>query len=207
MKSPFKFKQYGQSRRVGLREVPERRQARRRHRVHQVAATPSRTTTCRPCIRSTPASPGPGFPSAGAWITYGLGSENQNLPGYVVLGNTQGVKGGPLNWGAGFLPTTYQGTLFRSEGNPILNLQRPKDVDARRPAGPARPAGQAERRAPAAAPRARPTCSARIESFELAYRMQTEAADLVDSRKESAATRALYGLDNPKRPARSAPSA
>ena len=69
-----------------------------------------------------------GLPTAGAWVTYGLGSENRNLPGFVVLGNTQGIKGGPLNWGAGFLPTTYQGTLFRAQGSPILNLRRPKDV-------------------------------------------------------------------------------
>lgn len=70
----------------------------------------------------------PGVPSAGAWITYGLGSESQNLPGYVVRDNSQGVKGGPLNWSAGFLPTSYQGTLFRSSGAPILNLTRPEQV-------------------------------------------------------------------------------
>src|SRR4029079_14468006 len=69
-----------------------------------------------------------GLPTAGAWITYGLGSENHNLPGFVVLGNTQGVKGGPLNWSSGFLPSSYQGTLFRSEGSPILNLNRPQGV-------------------------------------------------------------------------------
>jgi putative ABC transport system permease protein len=60
-----------------------------------------------------------GRPSIGAWLAYGLGSENQNLPGYVVLGNNQGIKGGPLNWHAGFLPSTYQGTLFRSSGDPL----------------------------------------------------------------------------------------
>lgn len=139
--------------------------------------------------------PRPGFPSAGAWITYGLGSENQNLPGFVVLGNTQGVKGGPLNWGAGFLPSTFQGTLFRSQGNPILNLERPNGVSiddqraqldllaklndehlSRHP-------GRAE-------------LAARIQSFELAFRMQAEAADVVDINKESADTRARYGIDN-----------
>ena len=119
----------------------------------------------------------PGFPAAGAWVTYGLGSENQNLPGYVVLGNNQGVKGGPLNWRAGFLPSTYQGTLFRPEGNPILNLKRPGDVtrdDQRRQLDllaqinaehlEAHP-GEAD-------------LLGRIQSFELAYRMQAEAAPL-----------------------------
>ena len=67
-------------------------------------------------------------PSLGSWLLYGLGSENQNLPGFVVLGNNQGIKGGPLNWHAGFLPAAHQGTLFRSEGNPILNLTRPQTV-------------------------------------------------------------------------------
>ena len=61
-------------------------------------------------------------------MTYGLGSENQNLPGYVVMGNTQGAKGGPHNWGAGFLPSTFQGTLFRSQGTPVLNLNRQPQI-------------------------------------------------------------------------------
>src|SRR5207244_2674044 len=135
-----------------------------------------------------------GFPAAGAWVTYGLGSENQNLPGYVVLGNNQGIKGGPLNWHAGFLPSTYQGTLFRSEGNPILNLNRPNDVareDQRRQLDllarlnrehvQGRP-GESE-------------LLARIQSFELAYRMQAEATDLVDFSQETEATHRMYGLD------------
>src|SRR4029079_18187950 len=115
-----------------------------------------------------------GLPTAGAWITYGLGSENRNLPGFVVLGNTQGIKGGPLNWSAGFLPTSYQGTLFRAEGSPILNLQRQKRV------------AQEDQRAQLdllanlnqqhlIAHAGEPDLSARIQSFELAYRMQMEA--------------------------------
>lgn len=65
-----------------------------------------------------------GFPSAGAWTTYGLGTENQNLPGFVVMPKQEGIKGGAGNWGAGFLPGAFQGTLFRSGSNPILNLKR-----------------------------------------------------------------------------------
>src|SRR4029078_11394343 len=122
---------------------------------------------------------------AGAWITYGLGSENRNLPGFVVLGNTQGIKGGPLNWSAGFLPTSYQGTLFRAEGSPILNLQRPKDVtdvDQRAPRDLLASLNQQH----LAAHAGEPDLSARIDSFELAYRMQTEAADLANFSIETA---------------------
>ena len=118
MKSPFKFKQYGQSGPWVCEKYPNVAK-----HVDEIAFIKSllhrsRTTTCRRCIRSTRASPGPGFPSAGAWITYGLGSENQNLPGYVVLGNNQGVKGGPLNWGAGFLPSALSGNAVPLGGQP-----------------------------------------------------------------------------------------
>jgi uncharacterized protein (DUF1501 family) len=137
-----------------------------------------------------------GLPTAGAWVTYGLGSENRNLPGFVVLGNTQGIKGGPVNWSAGFLPASYQGTLFRSQGSPILNLRRPKGVTA---------ADQRAQLDLLAALNGKhleghagePDLNARIESFELAYRMQTEAAELVDLSQETRATRQLYGLDQP----------
>jgi uncharacterized protein (DUF1501 family) len=141
--------------------------------------------------------PRPGYPSAGSWITYGLGSENQNLPGFVVLGNTQGVKGGPLNWSSGFLPATYQGTLFRSQGSPVLNLQRPKDVS------------REEQRAQLdlmarlndehrQAHQGEADLLARIQAFELAYRMQTEASEVVDISQESEKTKAMYGISNDK---------
>lgn len=135
-----------------------------------------------------------GFPSVGAWVTYGLGSENRNLPGFVVLGNSRGSKGGSLNWGAGFLPGKYQGTLFRASGSPILNLRRPADVTAGRQRlqiDVARALNErhfAEREG-------EPELQARIESFELAYRMQAEAMDLVDLSREPEETRRLYGLD------------
>src|SRR3954452_15092043 len=137
-----------------------------------------------------------GLPTAGAWVTYGLGSENRNLPGFVVLGNTQGIKGGPLNWSAGFLPTSYQGTLFRSQGSPVLNLKRPRDTEDEDQRAQldllgtlngehlGRHAGE-------------PDLSTRIATLELAYRMQMEATDLVDFSGESAGTRNLYGLETP----------
>src|SRR6187455_1723863 len=114
MKSPFKFKQYGES---GA-WVCEKYTHVAKH-VDDFAflkglyTGPSDHVPALYQINTGIARPG--FPAAGSWITYGLGSENQNLPGYVVLGNKDGVKGGPLNWGAGFLPSNYQGTLFRAE--------------------------------------------------------------------------------------------
>ena len=139
--------------------------------------------------------PRPGFPSAGSWVTYGLGSESQNLPGFVVLGNRQGVKGGPINWASGFLPSAHQGTLFRPEGNPVLNLRRTPDVSA------ADQRAQLDLMAKLNAAHlgdhpGEPDLSARIESFELAHRMQSEAADLLDLSKESKAVRKMYGLED-----------
>src|SRR5690606_15065062 len=117
--------------------------------------------------------------------------------GYVVLGNTQGVKGGPLNWGNGFLPATYQGTLFRSQGNPVLNLNRPHGVtadDQRAQLDLMAQFNEAHRREhPNEA-----DLLARIQSFELAYRMQSEAREVVDLSRESEATRAMYGIDRPE---------
>jgi hypothetical protein len=113
MKSPFQFKQYGQS---GA-WVCEKYTSVAKH-VDDIAFIKSCYDEAADHVPAlyqiNTGLPRPGFPSAGSWITYGLGTENENLPGYVVLGNTQGVKGGPLNWGAGFLPSTYQGTLFRA---------------------------------------------------------------------------------------------
>jgi hypothetical protein len=135
-----------------------------------------------------------GLPTAGAWVTYGLGSENQNLPGFVVLGNTAGIKGGPVNWSAGFLPTTYQGTLFRAQGSPILNLKPPKEVsseDQRAQLDLMAKLNDRHR----AGHGGEPDLTARIQSFELAYRMQMKAADLVNFSQEMPQTRSMYGLD------------
>ena len=195
MKSPFTFRQYGESGAWVCEKYPNVAQ-----HVDDIAFVKSCFTESNDHVpalyQMNTGISRPGLPTAGAWVTYGLGSENQNLPGFVVLGNTQGIKGGPLNWSAGFLPTTYQGTLFRSQGSPVLNLKRPRDTadeDQRaqldllaRLNGEhlGRHAGE-------------PDLSTRIETFELAYRMQMEATDLVDFSQESAETRNLYGLEDP----------
>jgi hypothetical protein len=140
--------------------------------------------------------PRPGFPSAGSWVTYGLGSENRDLPGFVVLGNNQGVKGGSLNWGSGFLPAAYQGTLFRTEGAPVLNLNRPQVVTATDQRAQLDLMNRLNRGHLAAHP-GEADLEARIESFELAYRMQTAGSELANLASETEATRRLYGIDNP----------
>jgi len=138
-----------------------------------------------------------GFPSVGSWVTYGMGSENRNLPGFIVLGNSQGVKGGATNWGSGFLPSSYQGTLFRANGSPILNLERPGDVSAERQRA-MLDAAAALNGAHLAGHPGEADLEARIESFEMAYRMQVAAKELVDFTGESDETRTLYGLKGEK---------
>ncbi len=193
MKSPFAFKQYGES---GA-WMCEHYQNVAKH-VDDFAFVKSFYSESNDHVPAlyqiNTGIPRPGFPSAGSWVTYGLGSENHSLPGFIVLGNNQGVKGGNLNWSSGFLPTTYQGTLFRPDGTPVINLNRPSDVeraDQRRQldllakmnaAHLAEHPGEAE-------------LLGRIESFELAYRMQLEATELVDFSTETATTREMYGID------------
>ena len=193
MRSPFTFKQYGQSGAWVCDRYPNVAK-----HVDEFAFLKGLYTESNDHVPAlyqiNTGLPRPGFPGAGAWITYGLGSESRNLPGYVVLGNSQGVKGGPINWSAGFLPTTYQGTLFRSQGVPVLNLSRPAHVsreDQR---------AQIDLMEQLNAEHLRrhdgePDLTARIQSFELAYRMQMEATGLVDFSTETKSTRTLYGLD------------
>ena len=196
MKSPFKFRQHGQSGTWVCDKYPG--VAKHADELAFVKSLHTESNDHVPALyQINTGIPRPGFPSAGSWVTYGLGSENQNLPGFVVLGNRQGVKGGPINWSSGFLPSTHQGTLFRPEGNPVLNLRRTKDVTAEDQRA------QLDLMAKLNSAHLRdrpgePDLSARIESFELAYRMQGEAADLLDLSKETATTRKIYGLDDAK---------
>ncbi len=138
-----------------------------------------------------------GFPSLGAWVSYGLGSENQNLPAYVVLPDARGLPaGGSINWSSGFLSAVHQGVAFRSEGEPIADLRTP----ARIPAGTRRAAAgvlDSLNRDFAAAHPGDDAFQARIRSYELAAKMQLSVPGIVDIEQgESAATRRLYGLEN-----------
>src|SRR4051812_12186029 len=137
---------------------------------------------------------GPGRPAIGSWVVYGLGSENQNLPAYVVLDDPLGLPiNGVENWQAGFLPPTFQGTRFRSTGSPVLNL-RP---EADRPAEVVREERELLTRLDELHRRQRPgqpNLDARIASYELAARMQLAATDALDVSKEPRAVQEMYGV-------------
>lgn len=136
-----------------------------------------------------------GHPSMGSWLTYGLGSENQNLPGFVVFADWRGGPiGGAPNWSNGFMPAAYQGTPFRSAGDPIVDLKPPTEMTPERQQRWLRLLGQLNEEHQAKNPQDT-ELAARIRSYELAYQMQSSAVEAVELQKESAATRALYGLD------------
>ena len=138
----------------------------------------------------------PNRPSLGAWVAYGLGTENQNLPAYVVLDDPKGLPiNGIQNWQSAWLPPVYQGTRFRSEGAPVLNLEP-------RPEWPS-PVLEAQRKllrwmddAHRSKRPDEPNLDARISSYELAARMQLEATDALDLSRESEQTKQMYGLDD-----------
>ena len=136
-----------------------------------------------------------GRPSLGAWVSYGLGTENQNMPAYIVLPDPNGwVKGGAPAWGNGYMPASYQGTVFRGGASPLLNLKTPPGIDDNQQRRTLDLIGQLNGRH--FEERSEDTqLSARIAAYELAYRMQSHATEVVDISRESAATRTLYGLD------------
>jgi len=136
-----------------------------------------------------------GRPSLGAWVSYGLGTENGSLPAFVVMEDDPGkVTNGPRNWGAGFMPAVYQGTELEGGAEPIKYLANPRDVTDDRQRQ--KLAYLAELNRQYAAERAEQSeLEARIASYELAFRMQAEAPEAVDLSQETAETKALYGLD------------
>jgi hypothetical protein len=139
-----------------------------------------------------------GYPSLGSWVTYGLGTVNSNLPGYVVLLDHRGGPiSGPPNWGAGFMPATYQGTQFRTSGDPILNLRPPRGISAAQHRNQLDLLARLSRASGAAGPD-NSEMMARIASYELAFRMQASAPEAVDLSSEPNETRRLYGLDDPR---------
>jgi hypothetical protein len=134
-----------------------------------------------------------GRPSMGSWLTYGLGSESENLPGYVVLTAGRGGSGGVSNWTSGFLPSSYQGVLFRDKGEPVLNLANPPGIsDELQQQGLGTIASLNRRRLETLQD---PEIASRIASYELAFRMQSAAPELVDLTQESQATLDMYGCD------------
>jgi len=136
-----------------------------------------------------------GRPSLGSWVTYGLGSENQNLPAFVVMqDNPTQVINGTRNWGAGFMPAVYQGTRLQNGPDPIPNLMTPKNVGDERQKAKLDFLNDMNRKHMATHDQSE--LDARILSYELAFRMQAEAPGVVDLEKETEATKDLYGMND-----------
>jgi len=195
MPSPFSFRKYGQS---GI-EVSEIFPALAEH-VDDMAVLRSVYGSSNDHVQAhyliSTGMVRMGFPSLGSWITYGLGTENQSLPAFVVIYDAHGGPfGGPSNWSAGFMPAAYQGTVFRASENPIIDLKPPayvtdKEQRARLDLLAKFNALDLEKYPSSS------ELAARISSYELAYRMQGCAPEAVDVNLESYATRKLYGLDD-----------
>ena len=196
MPSPFKFSKHGQS---GI-DVSEIFPQVAKH-VDELAVIRSMVSMSNDHVQGHYAlSTGMirmGFPSVGSWVTYGLGSENQDLPGFVVLYDAHGGPfGGPANWSSGFMPASHQGTVFRPSGTPVVDLTPPAEI------APERQRAQLDlllklNEIDAAKYPGNTDLAARIESYELAYRMQRAAPEAVNVESEPEATRKLYGLDDP----------
>ncbi len=138
-----------------------------------------------------------GFPCVGSWATYGLGSESRNLPAFVVMSDPldRGLpKGQASNWGAGFLPSVYQGTWLRPKGDPIANMKRPAGMGDAAQRAQLDLLAKLNRESLLNSP-AENELNARIQSFELAYRMQTAAPEAFDNDKEPEHIKKLYGID------------
>jgi hypothetical protein len=139
-----------------------------------------------------------GAPSLGAWVTYGLGTMNQDLPAYVAMMPGEGnVPNGIRNWGSAWLPALYQGTRFRPIGTPLFNLERPKSIAAETQRAELDALAMLNRKH-AESHSDLPELEARITNYELAARMQIEAFNVAAIKKESEETQKLYGLDNPQ---------
>jgi Protein of unknown function (DUF1501) len=137
-----------------------------------------------------------GRPSLGAWVSYGLGTVNQNLPAFVVMqDNPAQVTNGPRSWGTGFMPAVYQGMRLQPGSEPIANLNPPPELGDAQQRGRLDLLNQLNRRHASARP-LQDELDARIASYELAYRMQAEAPEAVDLSRETAATQELYGIND-----------
>ena len=192
--SPYQFARHGQSghwvsdRYPHLSKVIDHTAMLRGVYGHSISHAPALFELNTGMIRT-------GFPSLGSWVTYGLGTENQDLPGFVVMYDYRGGPiGGAPNWGSGFLPGAFQGTPVRSRGIPILNLNKPEKMANVQQRQLLDYAGKLNRKHRESHP-ADYALEARIESFELAYRMQSAAPEALEISSENDATRKLYGIE------------
>lgn len=196
LRSPFKFAQYGESGAWVSEVMPHF--ARQVDKVALIRSMYTTNLTHEPALyKIHSGSEFTGRPSLGAWVTYGLGSVNQNLPAYVVLDDPLGLPvNGIDNWQSGYLPPTFQGTRFRATGSPVLNLEREFEEPESVTLLERDLISRLDHMHRAARP-SRPQLDARIASYELAARMQLTATDALDLTQETAATLAAYGIDDP----------
>jgi uncharacterized protein (DUF1501 family) len=138
----------------------------------------------------------PGRPCLGSWVLYGLGAETRDLPAFVVMSTGSGISGGAANWSSGFLPTVYSGVRLRNTGDPILDVTSPAGIDQRAQRDTLDLVGELNRQRLAAL--GDPEIATRIASYEMAYRLQTSAPELMDLKQEDQKTLDLYGVDPAK---------
>ena len=195
MPSPFTFRKYGQSGIEVSELFPHLAQ-----RVDELAFLRSVYGRSNDHVQATyemqTGQLRMGFPSVGAWVTYGLGSESSSLPAFVVMNDYRGGPlGGPNDWSSGFMPASYQGTLFRAIGEPIVDLKPPEGMTPEEQRARLDTLAKLNeldmKKYPSSS-----ELSARISSYELAYRMQGCAPEAIDISSESKATKNLYGLDD-----------
>lgn len=197
MGSPWDFKPCGQSGKMISELLPHLGGL--ADEIAFIHSMQSKTNTHGPaCVSLNTGFVLEGFPSAGSWVSYALGSENNNLPTYVAIPDIRGIPpAGPANWGAGFLPAEHQAIVFNAQ-EPIRNLDRPPTISAERDAATRDFLGELNRNHAAAHP-GDAELEARIAAYELAARMQLSAPEVTDLSKETQATRNLYGADDPNR--------
>ena len=191
--SPFKFEQHGESGRYVSELFPNlAKHADDMAFIHGIKTDNQNHGPST--LHVTTGSQFPGSPSIGSWVNYGLGSENENMPGYVVI---QDPRGAPVNgaavWANGYLPATYQGALLRPTGSPILDLNRPSGVSEERQRAELDALNWLNQQHLSARPGAT-ELEARISAYELAFRMQTAAPALVDISSEPNHILEMYGI-------------
>ena len=199
MKSPFRFSQHGQCGKQVSNLFPN--MARHVDKMAFIHSMWTDSNNHSPALmKINTGYTRMGYPCVGSWVTYGLGSESQSLPAFVVMYDTLGrglPKGYSQNWGAGFLPSIFQGTALKPQGAPIDNLYAPADLNDVQQRNQLDLVRRLNRRQSAQRP-GDTELAARIETFELAYRMQMAAPEALDFNRETAATQRLYGIDNPR---------
>jgi hypothetical protein len=200
MKSPFKFAQHGQSGKWVSEIFPH--MAKHVDDMAFIHSCHTESNNHSPALfMINTGMTRMGFPCVGSWVTYGLGTQSQDLPAFCVMSDPLGrglPKGYSQNWGAGFIPSIYQGTWLKPQGEAIDNLKPPAEMTSEQQRAQLDLLAKLNKHRQALTHPDELELSARIESFELAYRMQIAAPEAIDITKETEETQKAYGVDNQK---------